>query len=724
MVAVYGLATFLGAALLFALEPFAARQVLPLFGGSPAVWNACVLFFQLGLLAGYVYAHVLSMLAVRAQRVVHLCVLAAAAAMPVGVRPEEAGVLGGGVWEVLWLLAQGVGVQFFAVASAGPLLQRWFSRTGAAAAHDPYFLYAASNAGSFVGLLAYPFVIERVWTLGEQAGWWRGGFVLFALLTAGAGLRARGQLGPAVDDIATPGESRAATEPPRAWRERAWWVFLSFVPASLLLSVTQYISTDLAAAPLLWVLPLALYLLTFVVAFSRVGERGTRTAARAWPLVAAAVVVAFLMDARAPIVPIAALHLAVLVTAGLLCHGRLRAARPPVARLTEFYLCVALGGALGGAFNSLLAPAVFDGLHEYPIGIALAALALPRAGRALRGWRVALWSAPAALTLWVSLSVRAAPVLAQAQEQVRLLISAGLPGLALYLTSRRRLIFALATLGVLGAWALTPRRSEVELRERTFFGIHSVARDAQGRFRVLAHGTTVHGLESLDPERRGEPLAYYSRQGPAGQVFRVLGDELERVAFIGLGAGSLAAYGEEGQRFDFFEIDPLVVRIASNPAWFSFVSGSSAETRVIVGDGRLRLALEPDGAYDMVVLDAFSSDAVPIHLLTLEAVEMYAAKLDADGLLLLHLSNRHLDLAPFAAAACARAGLTPALRVDLRTREDEAETGRLGSEWMIAAKRAETLAPLLRDVRWEPLSGAGRAWTDAHADVVSAIRRE
>jgi hypothetical protein len=738
MLALYAAATFLGAALLFAVEPLAAKQALPLFGGSPAVWNACVMFFQIELLAGYLYAHFLTTrLPPRAQLVVHLFVLAAAAAAPVGLRagPVDPGA---GIGELLLLLLRGVGIQFFAVASAGPLLQRWFARTGHRAARDPYFLYAASNAGSFVGLFAYPFVIERIWSLGEQTVWWRGGFFAFVALTIVAGALAQARAHASTSPERKLGSKPASADPSlrsglvepgtanarsgRPWRQRASWTFLAFVPSSLLLGVTHYISTDIAAVPLLWVLPLGLYLLTFIVAFSRASESVTRIAAKLWPIVATAVVVAFLMHARQPLAPIVVLHFCVLGVAGALCHGRLHAARPEVARLTDFYVCIAVGGALGGVFNSLIAPAIFNDLYEYPLVIGIVALALPAPAAALRGLARLLWLVPAALGAWVLLAAWRPP--RTGTEEIDLLLAIGLPSLALYLTSRRRAVFAAATLAVLAAGEFAPSRSVHQYQERTFFGIYNVSVDPERQLRVLSHGTTVHGIESLDPALRGEPLAYYTRPGPAGSVFAAVGERLHRVAFIGLGAGSLAAYGRPGQQLDFFEIDPAVVRIASNPDWFTFLAESSAETRFIIGDGRLTLAREPDAAYDMIVLDAFSSDAIPTHLLTAEAVRLYADKLAPDGLLLLHLSNRHLDLAPLAAAACVAAGLEPRLRIDPQAVEEQSASGRFGSEWMLAARPDTPLGAIARDPRWESVEPAPRPWTDDHADLVAALRRE
>ena len=720
MLLVFTTATFLGAALLFAIQPFAARQALPVFGGSPAVWNTAVMFFQTVLLLGYIYAHLLTTrLSFRTQVVVHGVVLSGAVALPIGLGTGAALGDTPGVWALLGLLAVGVGLPFFAVSSAGPLVQRWFGATDHPSAHDPYFLYAASNAGSFVGLLAYPFLIEPALSVSEQAVGWRIGFAVFAALLLACGVRV--WLAPRGACVAPEVVMPDHKPRERRWRQRLGWMFFAFVPSSLMIGVTQYLSTDIAAVPLLWIVPLGLYLLTFVAAFGRGGDRVAAVAQRVWPFAAVAVVLAFLLDARHPFEAIVVLHLLLLAAAGCLCHGRLRAGRPGVGRLTEFYLFLSIGGALAGVFHTFIAPAVFNDLHEYPLAIVLACFAMPGAASALSGWRRIVWFVPPVLLVGVWLGPRAFAMQPDGSRDPMLLLTAGVPALLLFLVSSRPRVFLATTAALLLGVIVRGDGSRVELRERTFFGVHTVRISHDGRFRELSHGTAIHGSESLDPAARGEPLAYYHRSGPAGHVFALLGGRFERVGFVGLGAGSMAAYGREGQEFDFFEIDPTVVRIAKDPAWFTFLDSSEAKVRVVVGDGRLTLAREPDGTYDCLVLDAFSSDSVPVHLLTQEAIELYAGKLRPGGVLLFHLSNRHLDLAPFAAAAAAGVGMTSIEWQDDRTAEQVAESGRQGSRWMLASADASMREPFARDVRWDRPRLAARPWTDARADIVAAL---
>ncbi len=774
----YIFTSFLAAMLLFAIEPFAAREILPIFGGSPAVWNASVMFFQIELLAGYLYAHVLTTyLSQKMQYLVHAVVLALALAVPVGIAGHEVvphGVDAGNaaqVWALVRMLLKSVGLPFFAVASAGPILGSWFGKAGHRHSHDPYFLYAASNVGSIVGLIAYPFVIEPFLSLTTQARWWHVGLaaffaaiVILIVLTIHSQRAGSKQGSPArLNAINTNTVSHGTLLSEQVSFGR-WvkWVLLAAIPSSLMLGVTQYLSTDIAPVPLLWVVPLAIYLLSFVAAFSRVGDAAGRIAIRLWPFVAIALLAVFLLHARQPIFLLVLLHLTVLAVAGCLCHARLRADRPPVRSLTTFYLALAIGGALGGVFNTLLAPVVFNDLYEYPLLIALACLALPRtsasgsmpAPQPLH--RLWLTGSIVALGVWVWFGPSLLPMLeghGASQQHATVLermLFVGLPVFAVYLTSKRPAFFTLAMVVVLATTYGAADGSRVKYQKRTFFGVHRVMVDPSGRFIELLHGSTVHGVASLDPSRRDIPLAYYDRKGPAGFVFglqdRGIIPVFRRAAFVGLGAGSMAAYGKEGQHFDFYEIDPVVVDIATNPAYFSFVNDSLADINFIIGDGRLNLARPMHAAlktgdssshalYDIIVLDAFSSDAVPIHLLTKEAIAIYRSRLSPDGILLFHLSNLHLDLVPFVAAACLDAQKPPdgqtdlsnatpmivRVRRDLQTMQSQQKTGRFASTWLIATHNQAIRDAFDHDVRWEKPVVSKRAWTDAHADIVAAM---
>jgi hypothetical protein len=676
MVVLYAAASFLGAALLFLVQPMLAKLVLPYFGGSPTVWNTCTLFFQALLLAGYLYVHVSTRrLGPRRQPWVHLgLLLLPLLVLPIGLPDHPAP--DPGTEPALWLLRVllvAVGLPFLLLATTGPLLQRWFSWSGHLRAQDPYFLYAASNAGSVVGLLGYPFVIEPTVGLAAQTRWWSIAYGGFLLLVGTCGVLAarEARRGPVVED--EPG--RPATEEPAlpvSVSQRLTWVALAFVPSSLMLGVTTHVSTDIAAIPLFWTVPLAVYLATFVVAFARSSRRPPRVAAA----VAAALSIPALLDVAADWNPavwlLIALHLAVLAAAGLAAHGRLAASRPAPSQLTGFYLWVAVGGALGGLLNGLVAPVVLDRVLEYPLVLALVPLLLlGLTGDASRARP--LWRQP---VLWTT---------------------------------------AVLVIGALSASFVSAR---VLLRDRTFYGSYRVTGTAERH--SLIHGTTLHGWELLDGPNAGEPTSYYSRSGPIGDVMQAYGGDaaFRRVGLVGMGVGTLAAYGRAGQRMDFYEIDPAVVRIARDSGLFGFLGRSAADVRVVIGDGRLGLMGAPDAAYGLIVLDAFSSDAIPAHLLTEEAIAGYRRKLAPGGVLAVHITNRHLDLAPVLAAEADQLGL-------VAVRRHQGASGDLTatSDWVVLARDAASLAPLRAGGGWAELTREKgvRGWTDDYSSLVQVL---
>jgi len=676
----FGAASFLGAALLFLIEPMLAKLVLPSYGGSPMVWNTCTLFFQALLLAGYAYVHVSTRrLGSRRQPWLHLGLLALPLlALPVGLPANAAPPAGDApaLW-LLMVLAVAVGLPFAMLATTGPLLQRWLSWTEHPRAQDPYFLYAASNAGSVVGLLGYPFLLEPTVGLAAQTRWWSIAYVGFALLVAAcgvvAGLSSRRTAGKAVV-AGTPASAPAgeAASPAPSLRTRLGWVAVAFVPSSLMLGVTTHISTDIAAIPLFWTVPLAVYLATFVVAFGRRTRKPPRVAA----LLASGLCLVVLMVVVRAWTPTVwqsvSLDLALLATVGLAAHGRLAASRPAVEHLTGFYLLVSAGGVLGGLLNGLLAPALLDRPLEFPVVVALVPL------------------------LVIGLSRPAFPVrrrFALAREPMAWMA-------------------ALLAVGIVGQQYVG---GSVLLRERTFFGSYQVTGDDERR--LLTHGTTFHGWEVLSGRWAGEPTSYYTRTGPIGDVMSVYGGTpvLDRVALVGMGVGTLAAYGRPGQRMDFFEIDPAVVGIARSS--FGFLRRSRAEVHVVVGDARLSLAREPGPTYGLIVLDAFSSDAIPAHLLTEEAVRAYRARLVPGGLLAFHVTNRHLDLVPVLAAQAREVGMVAVVRRDYAARSPGSV-----STWVVLARSDADLDRLRTRPGWVPaVAGGTRAWTDDYSSLVQVL---
>jgi SAM-dependent methyltransferase len=724
LVWLFAAASFVGAALVFLVQPMVAKMVLPVLGGSPAVWNTALVFFQGMLLAGYTYAHFsYRWLGAGRQPAVHLVVLLLPLlALPLALPDWSAPATGVPLW-LLGVLAVAAGAPYFAVATAGPLLQRWFSATSDPDAGDPYFLYATGNAGSLAGLLAYPFLVEPLLAVGWQSRVWTVGYLLFLALAAACAwvvLRSR-------PDSATAPVPGPRTGPPPATAAgpglsavtRLRWVGLAFIPSSLLLGVTTYVTTDVAAVPLLWVVPLALYLATFILAFAR---RGWRVAAwfRRWlPVAVLPALAAVSLHMERPVLPLIGVHLAALFAVGAACHSRLAEERPPVERLTEFYLLISLGGVLGGAFNALLAPVLFDSLVEYPLVLvlALSATCVPAsARRRLRVLTVGLVPAMVAFIvlatggLWLASGGRAGTPWAVA---ALLVLAAAGAAFRLALPFTR----ALAAV-VLVALAVAPSLRPALYTERTFFGMHRVAAD--GEWHLLMHGTTLHGAQDRHPERRGDPATYYHRDGPAGDIFAAR-STTDRVALVGLGTGALAAHLAPGQPATFLEIDPAVVHLARDTSLFSYLALSPGDVAIVVGDGRHALAREPAAAYDLVLLDAFSSDAIPVHLLTREAVETYLARLRPGGLVAFHISNRYLDLEPVLAAIARSLGL------EARLRDDPGGEGRAHgpSRWLVMAPDAEALGPLARDERWIPPQPRERhtLWTDDFSNILGVLRR-
>ncbi|MCD4749777.1 MAG: fused MFS/spermidine synthase [Thermoanaerobaculales bacterium] len=760
----YTLTILLSAALLFTVQPFMAKLLLPRLGGSPSVWNTCMVFFQATLLAGYTYTYLLTRrLSLRVQITVHgvVCLLPLSV-LPLVVSQNSAPSADQSPW--LWLmgmLAVSVGLPFFVLATTGPLLQSWFAATDHPQARDPYFLYAASNLGSLAGLLSYPFLLEpllrlntpdaSLWMLRlrpmSQSVLWSLGYVLFAVLVCICGVTAirravRVEPDPFAEDSAPGGSSVSIAQ-------RLRWVLLAFVPSSAMLGTTQYLTTDIAAIPLLWVVPLALYLVTMMIAFSRRLRISPPVWATALAVLTVVVAASFwgfgpqLVWLKIP------LHLMTLFAAGMLCHGLLADERPRTDRLTEFYLLVALGGVAGGAFNALAAPVLFTSVAEYPIILVMACLLRPSTGGPSgRGWhaRVLDVALPMGLAGAIILLWNLIPRL-ELESMLKIeLLQISAPCLICLLFMRRiwRFGLGLAVLFIAGWRQSAPL--QYQHQERTFFGVHKViqysgrpyrAVDEWGRtkivevpLRVLVHGTTQHGSQALDERLSLVPTMYYHPSGPIGQVFERLepGGGLRRVALVGLGVGTLAAYGKPGRSFTYYEIDPAVVRIARDEGFFTYLRNSKAESEFIVGDGRLMLGRAEDENYDLIVLDAFSSDAVPVHLLTREAVELYLQKLRPGGLLAIHLTNTYLDLRLVVDAISADLGLRGLVQWDASVTPLQCLESKNTSVWAVLAEDAETLAPLEVDSRWKVLPADPTApvdlrylWTDDYSNILSVL---
>lgn len=723
LVGLYSATSFLGAALLFLVQPMVAKMVLPSYGGSPAVWNTAMLFFQVALLGGYAYSHLsTSRLGLVRQPWLHMvAVLVPLAVLPIAIPDGAApGPDGDPVLALLKVLLLAVGLPFAVVATTGPLLQRWFSATDHPRGGDPYFLYAAGNTGSLLALVGYPLVVEPLLTVQAQSRLWSVGYATFAALVVGCAIqlhRHRGSTRVEAESellVMSAGAQRRVTN-----KRRAQWVGMAFIPSSLMLGVTTYISTDIAAVPLLWVVPLSLYLLSFIVAFGRPRPRALTVSTRLLCGLGLALALVLGGIVKPPTAVAMTLHLAAFAVVAYVAHSRLALDRPAPSHLTGFYLLISVGGALGGLFNALVAPLIFDRLLEYPLALAAAMALALRAAPA--GWlrrrygrlgSVLEAMAPSAIALV------ALVVVASQGDRTAVLSLAVVVAIAVgWLAARRPTPFAIGIVALLALTALRPTSSLHT--ERTFFGVYRV-HDTEGN-RVLQHGSTVHGTQSLDPKRAGEPRSYYSRPGPVGQVFEAygagpLGDD---VAIVGLGAGALAAYGRSGQAMTIYEIDPAVVAIARDPRYFSYLSSSQARLDVVIGDGRLRLAEAATDQYGLMVFDAFSSDAIPVHLMTEEAIASYRTKLGPGGVMVFHISNRHLDLEPVLAGIAERQGLTGLIRFDTK---HDAATGQVPSTWVVMSEDENVLRPLKHDLRWRTLDTSDAVvWSDDFSNILSVL---
>ena len=743
------------------MQPMVGKMILPLLGGTPAVWSTCLVFFQTALLAGYAYAHAsTTRLTPPRQALLHLVVLVLPlAALPLALDPQRLGgresnpVLG-----VLALLSLTVGLPFLVVSATAPLLQKWFSETGHPAAGDPYFLYAASNTGSMLALLGYPTLVEPSLPL-QGPGWlsqtalWSLGYGALAVLTTLCALTLPRR--PRGGAPAGAGPEPAAPPGPGRWR-RLHWIALAFVPSSLLLGSTTYITTDLAAVPLLWVVPLAIYLFTFILAFGRWPRALQRlVVVVALPLVLG--IIFLMVSARAQRVWITVLgHLALLFVIALGCHGALALDRPAPRHLTTFFLLVAVGGALGGMFNALVAPLLFPSLIEYPLVMVLgAALLTARGGAGMgsgagRAAAVALLAPALALVLYsVSATLRVdsaflGRVLDWSSERVterldpverrlnRILVYA--PPLAVaWLVRRRPLHLGVALTGVLLVAGFVDARNSEQIRQsRSFFGVLQVTRDRDDKgYTELRHGTTLHGRQSLEPARRSEPLSYYQRNGPVGQLFVEMGRRaLElRIAVIGLGTGTLAAYARPGDRVTFYEIDRLVHEVAFDPRYFTYTTDArdrAVSVRTELGDARIRLDAvrreRPEERYDVILVDAFSSDAIPVHLLTREALRLYFAVLRPHGVVALHISNRYLRLEPVLANLAEDGGYARLLQHG----DSGGVRGGVSASWVLLARQPADLGALASDSRWtetslDPDPRVG-TWTDDFHNLLAVLK--
>ena len=731
---VYTSAIFVSALLLFSVQPLFTKMVLPRLGGSPAVWSVAMVFFQSLLLAGYAYAHYLMQIRNRMIPVaVHLVLLVVALlTLPLSIAGGwgEPPTSGYAFW-LLGLFAVSIGLPFFALAANNPLLQAWFVRTGHPNGPDPYFLYASSNIGSFLALLSYPVLLEPMFTLRTQNLLWTSGYGLLIVLIAGCGLLLlRSPANAAVD---MPTAETDAPAPP--WVSRARWIFLAAVPSGLLIAVTAHISTDVAAAPLLWVLPLSLYLLTWVLVFQSRPLLPHKWMLMLQPLAIAGVIVLLAFGGEQNLLLTLGGHQVCFFVIAMACHGELARTRPAARYLTGFYVALSFGGMVGGLFAGLIAPYTFSWIAEYPILLALAALCRSPGGEE----RFPRWSS----WYWPFLAVLAVALIAPSysegkistwldEHRVWVIGAVGVLSalLALGLNANRWKIFATVAVALVLIRAYPADEGRVET-VRSFFGVHKIVVTPHGQYHVLMHGTTIHGAEKFQNDDgtpitgRPEPITYYHKDGGIGQAIAAVRERKGgplRVAVIGLGAGTLTCASEPGENWKFFEIDQSMVDTARDPKYFTYIRNCAPDLKPVIGDARLTFAKEPDGIYDLIIVDAYSSDAIPIHLATEEAMEIYKAKLAPQGAVMMHVSNRHLELSSVVV------GIAEAN--DLKSWVYSEDSGRdneyiFSTSVVVSAREEADVGRLASSEQWalEEADEKQRVWTDDYSNVLGAVLR-
>lgn len=721
------LVSFVIAFLLFVVQPMATKLVLPVLGGTPAVWNTAMLTFQILLLLGYAYAHVLAhYVAPRWQVLVHgLVALAACSVLPLNITLATSdGMIANPIPYLVMAFVLHVGLPFFCLSATAPLLQSWVSRSSHPLAASPYVLYSASNLGSFAALIGYIVLIEPNFTLGEQRHLWSGLFVAGAVALLGLGW----SLKPS-QPLASTADGGSAI-PALHWKRCLFWVWLAFLPSSLSLGVTTYITTDIASMPLLWVLPFALYLLSFVDAFS-VRPLFVGAALRLAPIMTLLGLMVYVLSVR--VTWVFPLHVLVFAVLAFALHGALAKAKPHQQHLTWFYFCLSIGGALGGVMNGLLAPMLFERTIEYPLALLLAAatsVVLLQPARWVPSARLktlqhfakfAMLSLGYTAVLYIVFCIGSGgwdAVAGPWNPKIVRLAFCGSVITAVLLHRRDMLVMygAFYAALLLMALAQQPYGDFKEMAvHRNFFGMQRVMEDSAKGVRIVVHGTTNHGVQTSDEATRLQPVSYYAH---LQEVFAAANHAhpLPPVGLIGMGIGTVQCYVQPGQRVDFFEINPHMVEVAMDARYFTYLRDCPGTRRILLGDGRIRLAEQPDGYYGLVLLDAFSSDAIPVHLLTVEALQGYIHKLMPEGILAIHTTNRHINLWPLLGLQAKALGLEaygkafPSNDVPFV----------MDTTWVVLARSPEAMARLTANSDgWQRLDAPnGRPWTDDYTNLL------
>ena len=721
---------FVSASLMFVLQPMFGKTLLPLLGGSPAVWNTCMVFYQTILFLGYLYAHYLSTSQPqRKQILVHIIViLISCIALPL-ILPEntEPPTENNPTLWILWTLLLAIGLPFFVVSSTAPLMQKWFANIGHQTSHDPYFLYAASNAGSLLALISYPFIIEPNIGLNDQNTAWSGGYIILGLLIISCAIMLWRH--PNNPD-STPEQTDAPPE--LTLTTKLHWLALAFVPSSLLLGLTNFISTDIASVPLLWIIPLTIYLLSFIIVFSKWGNKVHGYMLFLQPVILLPFIAfSFINPAILPFWVDLALHLTAFFLAVMVCHGELAKTRPHTEHLTTYYLIMSFAGMLGGMFNTFIAPFIFSSVYEYPIMIIAALLLRPNLTLTTESpyKQLGLQTAfPAAIFLCGLVIYAITGNLGHHIDTIGagLILLAGLT----YAFREKPVTLSLLTgVIIIFTLALHSLLTSTLHQQRTFFGVLSIRestlvneQNQPEKYHEFFHGTTKHGAQRLTASQQQVPLTYYSRPGPIGQLFKIYEKENQNwvIGAVGLGAGALACYSQPKQNWSFYEIDPTVVEIAKNTNYFKYLQLCGKNIQMKVGDARLSLIKEQEKKFDLLIMDAFSSDSVPTHLLTQEALQLYFSKLKPTGILAFHITNRHLSLKKVLADHARQLNYS-ALIQEFKPQNHVPLV--IATDWVVMAKNKERLAPLQQSQmgNWEklPLYFGMKPWTDDFTNIIS-----
>ncbi len=716
--------------LLFWIQPLYAKVILPVLGGTPAVWNTTMVFFQAMLVLGYSLAHLIRLyIPIKAQPYAHiaLTVLALLQLPPSFSPPADlAAVAGAPVSWLLLALWQNVGLLAIALAMNTPLLQHYFAQSQHKGSEKPYVLYAASNTGSLAALLLFPLALEPLLSLSDQKLVWAGGFGILVVLLLVNALRWKPK-------AAT---QHVATAAPIPLARYALWLALAAVPSGLMLGVTNHITTDVASAPLFWVVPLALYLLTFIIAFASGVEKrqqGYTHFSYLAILLTALVVLNLAWRFSIPIAGAILLHITTFFVLAVLLHARLASLAPDPYHLTRYFMTMSIGGLIGGTLVSVLVPLLTNAVYEYPLFLGLAVLLLPLYGatpfsKDKTERRHGLLFCGLSVLVVLSFSWNTLGNKFTAQELAVMLVAIGLLTALITARNNDRTFQAIAMMALMSAGFYHISQKHIQWQGRSFYGVVRVYDTPERNIRHFLHGTTLHGQQYLDDERRLQPLTYYHPEGDYGKVLaEIVRDKpAAHIGFAGLGAAASTCYGTADATYTFFEIDPMVAHVAIDTGLFSYWQDCPSTKALVLGDARLTLAEQPDGHFDALFLDAFSSDAIPMHLLTLEAMQMYAQKMRPDGVLIYHISNRYLDLAPQLFQQAQMMGFEA--YVNNASPSDNPDVFKVV---LVAIMMPERAAPPAHDtdgVVWQRYQASAyphlpRVWRDDFANILSAFRR-